>query len=71
MLSIGFIGSHTALALLEHGYTITIIDNLDNSFQLAIDRVVELAGAKAGNMKFVKADLRNFDDLDRLFGAEK
>lgn len=67
----GFIGSHTALCLLETGYKVTIIDNLDNSFQLAVDRVSELAGDKAANLKFVKADLRDFDELDRLFAAEK
>jgi len=59
------------LALLEHGYKITVIDNLDNSFQAAIDRVAELAGDKAANMKFVKGDLRNFDELDAIFAAEK
>jgi UDP-glucose 4-epimerase len=67
----GFIGSHTALSLLEHGYKITVIDNLDNSFQLAVDRVAELAGDKAANMKFVQADLRDFDALDKLFEKEK
>ena len=67
----GFIGSHTALCLVENGYTITVLDNLDNSFQLAIDRVSELAGDKAGQMKFVKGDLRSFEDMDKLFAAEK
>jgi hypothetical protein len=67
----GFIGSHTALALLEHGYNITIIDNLDNSFQLAIDRVKELAGEKAANMTFIKEDLRNYEALDKIFSETK
>lgn len=31
------------------------MDNLDNSFQKAFDRMVELAGDKASNMKFIKA----------------
>lgn len=68
---LGFIGSHTALALLEHGYNITIIDNLDNSFQLAVDRVKELAGDKAANMTFIKGDLRNYEALDKIFGETK
>lgn len=42
------------LALLEHGYLVTIIDNLDNSFEEAIIRMRELAKDKAENMKFVK-----------------
>ncbi len=62
----GFIGSHTALCLLENGYRLTIVDNLDNSFQLAVDRVVELAGDKGANLTFVKADLRSFDDMVRI-----
>ncbi len=61
----GFIGSHTALCLLENGYKLTIVDNLDNSFQLAVDRVVELAGDKGANLTYVKADLRSFDDMVR------
>ena len=48
-----------------------MVDNLDNSFELAIDRVIELAGDKGSNLKFVKADLRDFDVLDKLFAAEK
>jgi UDP-glucose 4-epimerase len=67
----GFIGSHTALCLLENDYTITVVDNLDNSFELAIERVAELAGEKAKNMKFVTVDLRDFDALDRHFAETK
>lgn len=67
----GFIGSHTALCLLENGYRITIIDNLDNSFQLAVDRVAELAGDKASAMTFINADLRDYDALDKIFAENK
>ena len=28
-------GSHTVLCLLEHGYYVVVIDNLDNAFQEA------------------------------------
>jgi nucleoside-diphosphate-sugar epimerase len=47
-------GSHTVLVLLEHDYTVVVMDNLDNSFQKAYDRMVELAGDKAKNMRFIK-----------------
>lgn len=67
----GFIGSHTALCLLENGYKVTIFDNLDNSFQLAVDRVAELAGDLAANMTFIKADLRDYETLDKIFGENK
>ena len=42
------------LALLDSGYTATVFDNLDNSFEAVFDRMKELAGDKAGSMKFVK-----------------
>ncbi|KAK9837417.1 hypothetical protein WJX81_000755 [Elliptochloris bilobata] len=68
---VGFIGSHTVLSLLDHGYTVTITDNLDNAYEEAYRRMQELAGSKAANMKFIKGDMRSFDDLDRIFAEEK
>ena len=53
-LSLFPLGSHTVLALLDSGYTATVFDNLDNSFEAVFDRMKELAGDKAGSMKFVK-----------------
>lgn len=47
-------GSHTALSLLDAGHAVTIFDNLDNSFEKCYVRMQELAGDKAGGMKFVK-----------------
>ena len=47
-------GSHTVLSLLEHGCKVTIIDNLDNAFQIAYERMQKLAGDNAKNMTFVK-----------------
>lgn len=71
----------------------TIIDNLDNAFQIAYERMQKLAGGNAKNMKFIKVsvpvlprctqrcrpntidtlqgDLRHFDEVDKLFAAEK
>ncbi|BDA49464.1 Bifunctional UDP-glucose 4-epimerase and UDP-xylose 4-epimerase [Coccomyxa sp. Obi] len=68
---IGFIGSHTVLCLLDHGYNVTIVDNLDNAFEEAYKRMQELAGDKASKMKFIKADLRNFDEIDEIFSSTK
>lgn len=47
-------GSHTVLSLLDHGCKVTIIDNLDNAFQIAYTRMQKLAGDKSKNMTFVK-----------------
>lgn len=47
-------GSHTVLSLLEHGCKVTIIDNLDNAFEVAYERMQKLAGDHSKNMKFIK-----------------
>ena len=43
----GFIGSHTALVLLEQGYELVVLDNFDNSSPEALMQVKELAGSSA------------------------
>ena len=35
----GYIGSHTCVTLLEAGLRVIVIDNLDNSSVVALDRV--------------------------------
>ena len=40
----GFIGSHTAVELLERGYQVVIVDNLSNSNHEAVRRVGEITG---------------------------
>jgi UDP-glucose 4-epimerase len=66
----GYIGSHTCLVLLDAGWRVVVIDNLDNSSQVAIDRVRELAVADgADRLEFVRGDIREAADLDRAFTA--
>ncbi|KAJ3681332.1 hypothetical protein LUZ60_015821 [Juncus effusus] len=65
----GYIGSHTVLQLLEGGFSVIVVDNLDNSSEAAIGRVVELAGDKGKNLVFRKIDLRDKDALDSLFAS--
>ncbi len=52
-------GSHTVLSLLDHGCKVTIIDNLDNAFQIAYTRMQKLAGDNSKNMTFVKVKLES------------
>lgn len=61
----GYIGSHTAVALLEQGFDVVIVDNLDNSSAKAVERVAELGGRQA---TFVQADVADAEALDRVFG---
>ncbi|CAM8903886.1 unnamed protein product [Rhodiola kirilowii] len=49
----GFIGTHTVVQLLNEGFKVSIIDNLDNSVMEAVDRVKELVGPQlAQNLEF-------------------
>lgn len=59
------------LQLLLGGYKTVVIDNLDNSSQIAINRVQELAGDHAVNLTFNKMDIRNKPALEKLFASEK
>jgi len=67
----GFIGSHTVLVLLKKGYKVTVVDNLDNSFEEAVKRVKELAEDKADNLTFINCDLRFKDQLNQAFSTAK
>lgn len=58
----GYIGSHTCVALLEAGHDITVIDNLCNSSEVALQRVQEITGK---SLHFVQGDVRNAEDLAR------
>jgi len=60
----GYIGSHTCLELLKSGYDVTVIDNLSNSSEKALQRVEKLTGKKPA---FFKADLLDIDAIDRIF----
>jgi len=60
----GYIGSHTALALLQAGHNVVVLDNLCNSSAQSLKRVAELAGPAA---VFVQGDIRDRAVLDRLF----
>ncbi|EYU23333.1 hypothetical protein MIMGU_mgv1a007907mg [Erythranthe guttata] len=67
----GYIGTHTVLQLLLGGYKAVIVDNLDNSSEIAVKRVQELAGKHGSNLSFHKIDLRDKPALEKLFASEK
>jgi UDP-glucose 4-epimerase len=60
----GYIGSHTCLELLEAGYQVTVLDNLCNSQEESLRRVMDLTG-KA--LAFYKVDLLEREEVDRVF----
>lgn len=63
----GYIGSHTAVCLIEAGYSVTIADNFVNSSAESIARVRELTGASEVVLNVVNVDLCNASELDRMF----
>lgn len=64
----GYIGSHAAVALLNEGYDIVIIDNLTNSHMESINRIKEITGKE---FPFYKVDLLKVESLKEVFDAHK
>lgn len=60
----GYIGSHTALALLDAGYRVIIADNLSNANENAVHAVRRLSGKEVG---FELLDLRDQQAVQDLF----
>ncbi len=60
----GYIGSHTAVELLNAGREIVIIDNFSNSKQDAIQNIKTITGK---DFPFYKADVRDKTALSRIF----
>jgi UDP-glucose 4-epimerase len=60
----GYIGSHTALALLQRGFDVVVLDNLCNSAAESLARVAQIANRAP---EFVEGDIRNRALLTRLF----
>ncbi|XP_073220369.1 UDP-glucose 4-epimerase GEPI48 isoform X2 [Cicer arietinum] len=67
----GYIGSHTVLQLLLGGFKTVVVDNLDNSSEVAIHRVKELAAEFGNNLNFHKVDLRDRAALEQIFASTK
>ena len=63
----GYIGSHTAVELLNQGYEVTVFDNLCNSSQESLKRVEELTGKK---VTFYEGDVCDHAALETLFQKE-
>lgn len=60
----GFIGSHTALVLLEAGHDVVVYDNLSNASRESLNRVEQLTGQR---IEFIEGDIRDGQRLDRVF----
>lgn len=66
---LGYIGSHTAVELLNEGYDVVIIDNLYNSKMKCLDRIKQITGKEG--IPFEKVDLKNIEQVDKVFADYK
>ena len=64
----GYIGSHTCVQLLEAGYDIAVLDNLDNSCEESLNRVKKITGK---DFKFYEVDLLDYEATDKVFAENK
>ena len=64
---LGYIGSHTCIALAEAGYALVIVDSLSNSKRLVFDRLRELA--PKASLAFHEADIRDLQALQKVFSS--
>ncbi|MBR5737765.1 MAG: UDP-glucose 4-epimerase GalE [Verrucomicrobia bacterium] len=64
----GYIGSHTAVELLEAGYEVLCVDNCYNSSPDALKRVEKITGKP---VKFYQNDILDADAMHRIFSENK
>lgn len=60
----GFIGSHTAVELIEAGYNVVIVDNLSNSNIKVLDGIEKITGTRPA---FEQVDLRDKEATEGVF----
>ncbi len=63
----GYIGSHTAVSLMEAGHDVVLWDNLSNSRAAVVARMAAIVGTRPA---FVPGDVRDAAALDRLLGEQ-
>ena len=60
----GYIGSHTAVELLNNGYDVIIIDNFSNSNSKVLDSIKKISDK---DFKFYDIDYKESDELEKIF----
>ena len=60
----GYIGSHTAIELLEEGKEIVIVDNFSNSSPKVLEAIKKITGKE---FKFYEIDYRDRERLEKVF----
>ncbi|MDR1690099.1 MAG: GDP-mannose 4,6-dehydratase [Clostridiales bacterium] len=69
----GFIGSHTAEALLSKGYGVCVADSFNNFYSPSVKRdnikCIEASAKGAGALKVYETDIRNLKGIDEIFAS--
>ena len=60
----GYIGSHTCVELLQHGYQVVVLDNLSNSNMESLHRIHMITGK---DVTFYQGDIADTALLDEIF----
>lgn len=60
----GYIGSHTCVELIKHGYEILVLDNFSNSSAKVFDRLKKITGQ---DIPYVDVDIRDEVSLETVF----
>jgi UDP-glucose 4-epimerase len=63
----GYIGSHTAVVLIEQGFDVVIVDNLSNSSSFILERIQQISGVLP---KFYQVDCCDKAALEEVFKQE-
>lgn len=64
----GFIGSHTALAFLDAGVDVVLLDNLSNSHESILNNMATICGKE---LHFIKGDVLDHALLNHVFANNK
>ncbi len=64
----GFIGSHTAVELINAGHEVIIVDDLSNSSASVVDRIETIAGKRP---EFYEADVADYMATEKVFSQNK
>ena len=60
----GYIGSHTIVELIGHGYDVVAVDDFSNSKPIVLDKIKEITGKK---IKFYELDVCDKEKLRVVF----
>ena len=64
----GYIGSHTAVELLNAGHNVVIVDDYSNSCSVVIERIEQITGKKVITYE---ADVKDKAAMRKVFGENK